>query len=90
MIEKCRENIWTIAGPELGQEAGIIMIIKMALYYLKSSGAVFRLMLAGILHCIHYEPTKADPDVWIRPAIQTDGTEYYEIVLCYVEDILVL
>ena len=39
---------------------------------------------------MQYEPTKADPDVWIRPAVKPDGTEYYEMVLCYVDDVLVL
>jgi hypothetical protein len=33
-------------------------------------------------------PTKADPDVWLRPAVKVDGFEYYEMVLCYVDDIL--
>ena len=34
--------------------------------------------------------TKADPDVWIRPAAKPDGSEYYEMVLCYVEDVLAI
>ena len=33
-------------------------------------------------------PNKADPDVWIKPAVKPDGSEYYEIVLCYVDDVL--
>ena len=36
-----------------------------------------------------YNPTKADPDVWLRPAVKPgDGFEYYELVLCYVDDVL--
>ena len=36
----CREKIWTVAGPEFGAtEQGSVMIIKKALYGLKSSGA---------------------------------------------------
>ena len=46
----CRENIWTRAGPEFGSEEGNIMIVKIALYVLKSSGAAFRAKLAGLLH----------------------------------------
>ena len=46
----CRENIWTRAGPEFGSEEGTMMIVKMALYSLKSSGAAFRENLAGVLH----------------------------------------
>ena len=33
-------------------------------------------------------PTKADPDVWLRPVIKVGGFEYFELVLCYVDDIL--
>ena len=62
----------------------------MALYGLKSSGAAFREKLAGVLKDIQYQPTKANPDVWIRPAICKDGREYYEMVLCYVDDVLAI
>ena len=84
----CREKIWTIAGPEFGSEAGTIFIIKKALYGLKSAGAAFRSLLADTLMDTGYKPTKADPDVWLRPAVKANGFEYYEMVLCYVDDIL--
>ena len=32
----------------------------------------------------------ADPDVWLRPAIKSDGLEYYEYVLLYIDDALVV
>ena len=38
-----------IAGPELDSEEGTMMIVKMALYGLKISGAEFRAKLAGLL-----------------------------------------
>ena len=37
----CREKIYIIASPEFGSEAGCIMLVKKALYGLKSSGAAF-------------------------------------------------
>ena len=37
-----------------------------------------------------YQSTVADPDVWRRPAVKSDGEAYYEYVLCYVDDILVI
>ena len=49
------------------------MLVKMALYGLKSSGAAFRSKLAGVLRDIGYLSTKGDPDVWIRPAVKPDG-----------------
>ena len=45
----CREKIYFIAGPEFGSEERSIMIIKKALYGLKSSGAAFRAHLAETL-----------------------------------------
>jgi hypothetical protein len=90
LTAKCRELIWTVAGPEFGSEQGSIMVVKMALYGLKSSGAAFRAKLAGLLNDIGYTPAKADPDVWMRPAVKPDGTEYYEYVLCYVDDVLAI
>jgi hypothetical protein len=32
----------------------------------------------------------ADPDVWMRPAKWSDGTDYYEYILLYTDDALVL
>jgi Reverse transcriptase (RNA-dependent DNA polymerase) len=84
----CREKIWTRAGPEFGSESGTIFLVKKALYGLKSAGAAFRALLADTLHDLGYRATKADPDVWLRPAVKANGFEYYEIVLCYVDDIL--
>jgi hypothetical protein len=84
----CREKIWTVAGPDFGSEAGTIFIVKKALYGLKSAGAAFRSLLADTLMDTGYRPTKADPDVWIRPATKSDGFEYYEMVFCCVDDIL--
>ena len=86
----CREKIWTHAGPEFGSESGSIMIVKKALYGLKGLGAAFRAHLAEKLHDIGFIPTRADPDVWRQPAVKPDGFEYYEYILCYVDDLLAI
>ena len=78
LTAKCRELIWTTAGPGFGLEEGSIVVDKMNIYRLKSSGAAFRSKLANLLHNIRYTPSKADPDVWMRPVIKSDGTEYYK------------
>ena len=36
LTELFRENIWTFAGPEFGEEEGTFMLVKTALYGLKS------------------------------------------------------
>ena len=85
---QCREKIWTEAGPEFGSDSGSVMLIEKALYGLKSSGATWRAMFAATLQDMGYKSTKADPDVWIKPAAKPDGTEYYEMILVYVDDVL--
>ena len=68
----------------------MIMFIHKALYGLRSSGAAFRTHLAETLYDIGFVPTRANPDVWRRPAVKEDGYEYYEYILCYVDDILAI
>ena len=90
LTAKCRELIWTTAGPELGSEEGSIMVVKMALYGMKSPEAEFRAKLASLLHDIGYAPSKADPDVWMRPAIKSGRTIYYKYDLVYVDYVIVI
>ena len=84
------EKIWTYAGPEFGSEKGSIMLICKALYGLKSSGRAFRAHLANTLHDNGFISSKSDPDMWLHPAVKPDGQEYYEYILCYVDDILAI
>ena len=85
---QCQEKIYCIAGPEFGSDAGKVMIIKRALYGLKSSGAAFRAKLADCIWDMGYRPSKADPDVWLKPATKANGHKYYEMILCYVDDVI--
>ena len=66
------------------------MIVQMALYGLKSSGAAFRAKLAGVLYNLDYVQTMAGPNVWINPAVKHDVSQYYKMVLCYVDDVLAI
>ena len=84
----CREKIYTIAGQEFGSDVGKLMIVRRALYGLKSSGAAFRSMLANCIWDMGFRPTKADPDVWVKPATKANGCNYYEMILCYVDDVI--
>lgn len=45
----CRESIWVRAGHEFGSEAVQPTLVVGALYGLRSSGALFRLLLAETL-----------------------------------------
>jgi len=85
------EKVHTVCGLEFGQAyLGRFAIITRALYGLKSSGAAWRNTLAGTLSDLGFSSTLADPDVWIRPAVKTNGQHYYEYIFVYVDDLLVL
>lgn len=86
----CREKCWTRGGSEFGAQKGEVFLIERALYGLKSSGAAFRAFLAQTLDKMGFQPSQADQDVWMRPATKPNGEEYYEYILCYVDDILAI
>ena len=54
----CRENICTFVGPEFGEGEGTLMLVKMELYGLNSSGAAFQSKSAVVLMDIGYFSTK--------------------------------
>ena len=64
------------------------MLITHALYPLKTSIASFQYYLAETLYEMGYTPSKADPGVWLRKSVKADGFQYYEMVLCYVDDVI--
>ena len=85
-LEKC----YMYAGEEFGPNESKCYIVRKALYGLKSAALAFRTFLADKLGEIGFRPTIADPDVWIRPATKPDGSQYYSMVLAYVDDILAI
>ena len=86
----CREKLWIKAGPEFGSSEGTVMLIRKALYGLKSAGKSWRNMLAETLEEMGWQNTIADPDVYRRSASRGNGSKYYELLLVYVDDILVV
>ena len=84
-----KEKVYTTAGLEFGaSRVGQPVLIVRALYGLRSSGARWHDHMAKTLRDAGFESSRADPDVWMRPATKPDGFKYYEYVLIYVDDIL--
>ena len=86
----CTEKVYTTLGDEFGEDAGKQALVVRALYGLKSSGAAFRNHLAECMRHLEYVPCRADPDLWMKPAVRSDGFEYWEYVLLYVDDVLAI
>jgi hypothetical protein len=86
-----REKVYATAGPEFGAELeGRNVLIVRALYGLKSSGAAWRAHLANTLVTLGFASCLADPDVWLRSAVKPNGFEYYEYILVYLDDLIVI
>ena len=82
---------YIICGPEFGLEnVGKRALIRRALYGGKTAGRDFRNHLRACMAYLKFSPCKADPDVWMRPARTSAGSDYWEYVLLYVDDALVV
>ena len=82
------EKLWTKLGDEFGPaKKGRIAIVVRALYGLKGSGKAFRDHLAKHLRAMKFKSCRADPDIWMRAAVKQDGTEYWEYIITYVDDV---
>ena len=70
------EKYWTKCGPEFGPEVeGCKANIVRALYGTKCAGRDFRNHLRDCMKMLGYESCLADPDLWWRPAVHSDGRE---------------
>ena len=56
------------------------MIVVRALYGLRSSDAAFRALLAEVLYDMGCVPIKADPNIYLRPAIKSN--EFNTLSMC--------
>jgi hypothetical protein len=82
---------YILCGPEFGIEnVGKIALIRRALYGGKAVGKDFRNHLPSCMRYLDCVSCPADPDVWMRPAKRSDGSDYYECILLYTDDALVV
>ena len=82
---------YIIGGPEFGLEnIGKVALIHRALYGGKSAGRDFRNHLRSCMRYLNFVSCPADPDVWMRLAITSGGSSYYEYILLYTDDTLVI
>ena len=80
------EKLCIMAGPELKELQGHLLIMVKALYGTRSGGARWHDRLFDILQELKFKPSKADPDVWMRPE---PGGTCYEYIAVYVDDLAI-
>ena len=80
------EKLCIIAGPEFKELQGHLLIMIKALYGTHSGGARWHDRHFDILQELKFKPSKADPDVWMRPE---PGGTCYEYITVYVDDLAI-
>ena len=80
------EKLYIVAGPELQELEGYILIFLKALYGLKSSGKRWAEVIHGIVRDMKVLPSKADPCIWLRKA---PNLRCYEYIAVYVDDLCI-
>ena len=73
VTDPCLKKVYSIAGPEFGQQEDSVLLIRKALYGLKSSSRAFRQFFAEFLRGCDFKPTRYDRDVWMRLREDQDG-----------------
>ena len=85
------EKHCVICGKEFGLEhEGNIALIRRALYGGKLSGRDFWTHFRSCMIFLGFKSCQAEPDIWMREATKTDGVDYWEYELLYVDDCLVV
>ena len=80
------EKLCIIVGPEFKELQGHLLIMIKALYGTCSGGARWHDRLFDILQELKFKPSKADPDVWMRPE---PGGTCYEYIAVYADDLAI-
>ena len=79
-------NLCIIVGPEFKELQAHLLIMIKTLHGTRSGGARWHDRLSDILQELKSKPSKADPDVWMRPE---PGGTCYEYIAVYVDDLAI-
>eukprot|EP00957_Ditylum_brightwellii_P141283 10764694-Ditylum_brightwellii.AAC.1 len=76
--------------PGIPGNVGKQALIRRALYGGKSAGKDFCNHLRECMRHLGFVSYPADPDLWMRPAIHSDGSNHYEYIILYTDDALAM
>ena len=79
-------KVCIIAIKEFGNLEGHLLIIKKALYGLRTSGLRWHDKFSDCLRELGFLPSKAEPDIWMR---LNKAHDIYEYVAVYVDDLAI-
>ena len=79
-----QEKVYSIAGPEFGENAGKPFIVEKALYGLRTSGVPWHDHASDTLRILEFKRCKAGNDIWMR-----DMGDHYEFITIFVNDLII-
>ena len=79
-----KEKVYIIAGPEFGELKGHLLVVRKALYGLKTSGLRWHERFADVLREMNFKSCPAEPDIWLR-----DTGDHYEYIAVYCDDLTI-
>lgn len=81
-VDTC-EKCWERAGPEFGEENGKVVVIKKALYGLKTSAKRWHSNFSNTLRGLGFVPTRFDSDMWIK---LSKDKAHYDYICTHIDD----
>jgi hypothetical protein len=89
LMAKITKKIWTVLGPEFGDNAEKRALIVRDLYGLKSADAGSGNHLAECMAKLGWKPCCTDRDLWMKAETWPDhGVLYWAYIFIYVDDIM--
>ena len=85
--DNTKEELYSRAGPEFGDQKGCLIEIKKALYGLSTSARQWNLALGEAIRNMGFIPSRANPDLWLTILPEHDK---YEYIATYVDDIIIV
>ena len=87
----CPKKEYIVCVPEFGIEnVAMYALVWQGIYGFKSTGKYLRDHLRSCMRHLYFASCPANPDVWIRPVKHLNGTDYYEFILLYNYNALVI
>ena len=80
------EKIWSRSGPEFGDKEGSIVVLKIALYVMKTAARSFHEVLEDFLWRHGFIQTQSDQDMWYKKSYEYNG---YDYIITHVDDFLI-
>ena len=81
-----KEKLYIVHGPVFEELQGHVLVVQKELYGTRSGGACWHDKHFDILYQMGFKPSKADPDIWMKPS---KDDNHYEYIAVYVDDLAI-